>query len=120
MDSQNNLELSLTSSEIRSLSSSIQKGIALYKDPNNTKSQRQIAKLLGLKRTTFQKALLRDQQQKPIGQNGRPCKLTENEELILKHWIEHCFKEGNSPTFAEIAREVFFFRESLILFLLMI
>jgi transposase len=69
-------------------------------------SQKATAKVLGVNLNLVRKALKAHSENRPLGRNGRPPKLNEEEEVELTTVVEKLVKEHRSPTKRNIAAEV--------------
>ena len=69
-------------------------------------SQKATAKVLGVNLNVVRKALKAHSENRPLGRNGRPPKLNEEEEVELATVVEKLVKEHRSPSKRNIAAEV--------------
>ena len=102
MDSE--LKRAIATAEIRSMFSSIQKATTLVSKLGHPTAA--VARIYGLDRCRVRRAVIAHQSGRELGSNGRPKKLSKDQEERLKQIVEKRVLEHRSPSKSEVAFEV--------------
>jgi transposase-like protein len=80
-------------------------------------SRKTAARVLGVNRNVVRKAVKADLEGRQIGRNGRPPKLSSDQDAELRATVEKMMKEHRSPTKRAVAQQVRLFFHNFFLYL---